>query len=61
MQFIFYFFEKHDMMTYNHFQIILEKLRKLRKSCKHKQNINGIAILQEAALPLPLTIIAFKT
>ena len=45
MQFSFYFFQKHDMMTYNHFQIILEKLRKLRKSCKHKQNINGIAIL----------------
>ena len=26
----------------NHFQKILEKLRKLRKSCNHKRNINRI-------------------
>ena len=28
--------------AYNHLQRMLEKLRKLRKSCNHKQNINGI-------------------
>ena len=26
---------------YNHLQKLWERLRKLRKSCKHKRNING--------------------
>ena len=33
---------KLRQQVYNHLQKTLEKLRKFRKSCNHKQNINGI-------------------
>ena len=40
-------------------QKILKKLYKLRESCNHKQNINGI--YNQAALQLPPAIADFKT
>ena len=56
-------FEKNSVFyfnIYNHLQKILEKLRKLKKSCDHKQNISKMYD-EKLHYILPPTITNYKT